>query len=497
MARPRSVNQTQALHLKGVTTGPLFVSEWTLEPHQQWVVLGGIASGKSHLAQALCSYSGGLRVEWLSLEQQQALYERELARDETDYTDIPDPGTSVANLLSEVSNDAQQCTALAEQLGLGALLQRGYRLLSTGECRRVMLARALLQAPDLLCLEEPFEGLDQATTVHIKHVLAHYAQAGQRMVLLLSQRQDIPDWTTHWALLAAGQLATAGPVAEVQQHPSWQAWAAPSSDQSITLPPRQSKFQLPQWPDDEPLVELKNGQVTYGDRTQFSGLDWSLWPGQHTQLLGPNGCGKSTLLKLVTGDHPQCYSNDLSVLGYRRGQGESIWDIKKHLGIMSGDLVRDYRVSGNVITAVISGLTDSIGLYQTTGAHERDLAMQWLSIMGLSEQALKPLRSLSSGEQRLVLLARALIKQPPLLVLDEPTSGLDDWHRFRFLRMVEQLLASGPTTLLWVSHRADEQLAVLKHQLIFTPADEGWQIQSLDLTSAEQMTRYTSAPHQS
>jgi molybdate transport system ATP-binding protein len=340
----------------------------------------------------------------------------------------------------------------------------------------LMLARALLAKPNLLCLEEPYEGLDRAATAQIAQVLAHYAAAGQRMVLMLSQQQDIPEWATHWALLEAGLMAVANQAEVVQQHPLWHAWRNPKPKPPMSLPPRQSKYQLPDWPADQPLMALRNGEVVYGDRVQFSGLDWSLWPGQHTQLIGPNGCGKSTLLKLVTGDHPQCYSNDLSVVGYRRGQGESIWDIKKHIGFMSGDLIRDYRVAGNVLTAVISGLTDSIGLYQPTGAHERQLALDWLDCMGLAEQALRPLRSLSTGEQRLVLLARALIKQPPLLVLDEPTSGLDDWHRFHFLNMVAQLLEGGPTTLLWVSHRADEQLSLLKRQLVFTPGEGHWNI---------------------
>lgn len=482
MARPRALKPAATITIKGVTTGPLYVAEWVLKPNEHWVVLGGIASGKSHLAQTLCGHqSASFSCVWLSLEQQQALYERELARDETDMTDVPDPGTSVANLLAEVCQHPMQCTELAHKLGLSELLQRGYRLLSTGEARRVMLARALLQQPDILCLEEPYEGLDHNTTVQIAEVLAHCAAAGQRLVLLLSQQQDMPTWVTHLALLDAGQMVIADRIDRVQQHPLWQAWVAPQAQLDLTLPPRQSKFQLPDWPVDQPLVHLRNGRVVYGEQVQFSGFDWSLWPAQHTQLVGPNGCGKSTLLKLITGDHPQCYSNDLSVFGYQRGHGESIWDIKKHLGLMSGDMIRDYRVTGNVLTAVISGLTDSIGLYQPTGLHERQLALAWLDCMGLADQSHRSLRSLSTGEQRLVLLARALIKQPPLLILDEPTSGLDDWHRFQFLNRVAQLLNNGPTTLLWVSHRADEQLSVLRQQLVFTPIERGWEINLRDL----------------
>ncbi len=416
------------------------------------------------------------RVHWLSLEQQQALYERELERDETDLTDVPDQGTPVRALLAEIDPDPEAVAATARLLGLTGLLERGYRLLSSGEGRRVMLGRALLEQPDLLLLEEPFEGLDAGAHAELARALGELAATGWRLVLLVGQRQDIADWATHIALLDHGRLALTGLAEDIRNHPDWQAATELMQAPAPELPPRQSEFQLSHWPPEEPLVRLLNGRVAYGDTLQFEGFDWALYPGEHTQIMGPNGCGKSTLLKLVTGDHPQCYANDLTVFGYRRGSGESIWDIKKHLGYVSTDLQRDYRVAGNVVTAVISGLTDSIGLYQATGQKELDLALQWLDCVGLADKARQPLRGLSSGEQRLVLIARALIKQPPLLILDEPTLGLDDLNRFRVLAVVERLLRDGPTTLLFVSHRQDEQLALIRRHLVFQPAKLGWQI---------------------
>ena len=473
------------IHLDNLRVGPLSIPEWVLAPGEHWAVLGGTGSGKSLLARALCGETTpdaghlvGLpeRVHWLSLEQQQLLYERELYRDETDLTDVPDQGTPVRELLAEVDADPAAIQSAARLLGLSALLDRGYRLLSSGEGRRVMLGRALLEQPDLLLLEEPFDGLDVESHAELTRALGQLAESGLRLVLLVGQRQDIPGWVTHIALLDHGRLALAGPAAEITAHPDWQAATDLIQAPAPVLPPRQSEFQLRNWPAEAPLVRLVNGRVAYGDTVQFEGFDWALMPGEHTQIVGPNGCGKSTLLKLINGDHPQCYANDLTVFGYRRGSGESIWDIKKHLGYVSTDLQRDYRVSGNVVTAVISGLTDSIGLYQATGHDELALARQWLDCVGLADKATRPLRSLSSGEQRLVLIARALIKQPPLLILDEPTLGLDDVNRFRVLAVVERLLREGPTTLLFVSHRQDEQLALIKRQLVFEAAPVGWEI---------------------
>lgn len=463
--------------------GPaLHLTDWSLEPGERWVVLGGNGSGKSTLARLLCDEmqpaSGRLRdrpkrVHWLSLENQQALYERELYRDETDLTDHIDPGTPVRALMEEIIPWSDRHDELVSSLGMSGLLDRGYRLLSSGEGRKVMLARAVLEQPDLLLLDEPYEGLDPKARHDLEQALGLLAEQGQWLMLLINQRQDIPAWASHLALLDRGRLVLNGVADEVQAHPDWQAALAFTRADALTLPPRQSDFQLPDWPADQPLVDLQNGKVEYATGVQFEGLNWQLMPGEHTQIIGPNGCGKSTLLSLVSGDHPQCYANHLTVFGYRRGRGETIWDIKKHLGLVSGALHRDYRVAGNVITAVVSGLTDSIGVYTNTGAEEAHLAHQWLELLGLDHRAGDAFRSLSTGEQRLVLIARALIKQPPLLILDEPTQGLDDVNRFRVLAAMERILDTGPTTLLFVSHREDEHPALIKNRLTFEQSDTG------------------------
>lgn len=474
--------RSSEIQLTEVQAASLDISRWSLSAAETWTVLGGNGSGKSSLARLLAGelpvQSGqvvGLpeRVQWVSLERQQALYERELARDETDITDIPDMGTTVRELLIEMAPWGAAHEQLVALLHMADILDRGYRLLSSGEGRRVMLARALLAEPDLLILDEPFEGLDVSAHAEFTTALGRLVAGGLRLLLLVGHGQDIPNWTSHVGLLDHGRLAVAGPAEEIRQHPDWRLAIELVQSTAPELPPRQSEFQLPLWPSDQPLVSLKQGRVAYGDMVQFAGVDWAFMPGEHTQILGPNGCGKSTLLKLVTGDHPQCYANDLMVFGHRRGSGESIWDIKKHIGYVSNDLHRDYRVAGNVLTAVISGLTDSIGVYQSTGEHEVRLAQQWLELVGLGHRARTALRDLSTGEQRLVLIARALIKQPPLLILDEPTQGLDDLNRFRVLAVVERILRDGPTTLLFVSHRTDERLALIERQLEFLPAPEG------------------------
>jgi molybdate transport system ATP-binding protein len=211
-------------------------------------------------------------------------------------------------------------------------------------------------------------------------------------------------------------------------------------------------------------------RVQYGDSVQFENFDWELKPGEHTIIAGPNGAGKSTLLQLLSGDHPQCYSNDLQIFDFQRGSGESIWEIKKHIGIISASLHRDYRAPGNALTTVVSGFYDSIGLYHHATEAQRQLALQWLEVMDLRDQASTYFRQLSWGHQRLVLIARGLIKQPSLLILDEPTQGLDDLNRHLVLAFIEKLAALQRTTLLFVSHRHDERLDLFKNQIDFTPS---------------------------
>jgi molybdate transport system ATP-binding protein len=452
---------------------------WDIGTQQSWAILGTNACGKSTLGRLIagdiCANQGEFtssltRVVWLSLESQQELYERELYRDDTDFLDHLDEGTSVESLLCEITPWSSNTSELCETLKLSKLLKRGYRALSTGEGRRVMLARALLSNPECLILDEPFEGLDASSRDDLHRVINNLIEQNHQLILLVNQHADICDGFKNVALMDKGKFLFQG-AKPVNLEEQWHHLMHLSSE-SIALPERQSDYQLPNWPDQQPLVELKDGFVQYDETFQFQNLNWQLKVGCHTQVAGPNGCGKSTLLGLITGDHPQCYRNDLSVLGYQRGQGESIWQIKKHLGYVSGALHRDYRVSGNVLTAVVSGLTDSIGVYQAVGETEKDLAMHWLSLVGLEQKWNLPLKELSMGEQRLVLIARALIKQPPLIILDEPTQGLDDFNRFYVLTIVEKILAEGPTTLLFVSHRQDETLSCIKTRLDFQNCDD-------------------------
>ena len=195
------------------------------------------------------------------------------------------------------------------------------------------------------------------------------------------------------------------------------------------------------------------------------GVSLKIKPGEVHALMGPNGSGKTCLLNLITGDHPQSYSNDIFVFGYQRGSGESIWDIKQYIGYVSTSLLWEYRVSINLINVVISGFYDSIGLYHEASAGEKRIALQWLQLLGLEGRADQPFNRLSYGEQRLLLIARAMVKHPPLLILDEPCLGLDDINRQLVLALIEKICLGSESTVLYVNHHAEDKIEGIKYHL--------------------------------
>lgn len=414
------------------------------------LVTGPNGSGKSTAARALAARVAGARL--LSAESQQAFYEAQLAADEANFQQGADTSSRVRDLLGA----AGLTHPLSAAFRLEALWERRYRQLSTGEARKVLLLQAVLAAPSLLILDDPFDGLDRAACAELAPAIAAVAE---RLPVLVvgavtpSAERAFPfpiEAVRQVVVIAERRVAFRGPPA---------AFLARAGDGSPPRPP--PPVELGSWfapiAPGTSLVELRQGCVRYGEQIVFQNLDFSVRAGQHTLVEGPNGSGKSTLLEMITGDHPQAYSNDLHLFGRRRGSGETVWDIKKNVGLVSARLHRDYRVGGSLEEVLLSGLYDSIGLYQAPEPSHRARARAWLEWLDLGAGPRDAFRELSYGQQRLVLIARAAIKVPPLVVMDEPTSGLDADNRLRVLDLVASLCTQQKSTVLMVTHRADER----------------------------------------
>ena len=223
--------------------------------------------------------------------------------------------------------------------------------------------------------------------------------------------------------------------------------------------------------EDEILVEMNNVNVGWGDNHVLIDLNWKLKKGEHWLVRGPNGSGKTTFLELITGDNMQVYCNDVRLFGQKRGSGESIWDIKKKLGIVSYRLHVEYRMVGgtNLRNLIISGFRDSIGLYGAPTGIEIAIADKWLALGGFAGRERELFRDLSYGEQRAMLILRSVVKCPPILILDEPCHGLDEEYRSKILHLLELIAEKQTTTMIHVTHDPSERLSCEHHVLELCP----------------------------
>ena len=336
-------------------------------------------------------------------------------------------------------------------LDVRRLLAKPIVLLSSGELRKFQLVKSLLCKPSLLIVDNPYIGLDDnARRVLTKLFEQLSTTLGIQIVLQLSRLNDIPPFITHVVTVAHKQV-----VSKQTRAHYLQSLCVGGCEGVITPQKRADILALPHTADsyDAPEVVRLNGvSIRYGSRTILKSLHWVVERGDRWALSGENGAGKSTLLSLVCADNPQSYACDISLFGKKRGTGESIWQIKRHIGYVSPEMHRSYQKNVPTIDIVASGLHDSIGLYVKVPEAHRAICRFWLDVFGIVQHEQTPFLQLSSGEQRLALLARAFVKDPELLILDEPLHGLDTYNRQLVKSVISAFLARPGKTLIMVTH---------------------------------------------
>ncbi len=395
----------------------------------------------------------------LTFRAQQELFEEEIRNDDSDFQNRTDPGTLVREFLP----DHEAHAGLLQTFNMAHCLDLGYRQLSSGQARKLLLLNELTGGTTTLVLQNPYDGLDEQSCRELNNALMHLPSHGIEVLISVNTLCDIPKWTSHLAIIENGRLVCTG--RQYQVLPKIAGILVAGRANHHTINPLFLQSTEGYKDQSEELVFLRNGFAGYAEKQLFSGLNLLIKTGDHTLVTGPNGCGKSTLLDIITGDNPKCYANELRIFGQNRGTGESIWEIKKHMGIVSPALHREHRIPNSALQVVLSGLYDSIGLYQKATSTEIKTARQWLAWINLTAQADVSFRRLSFADQRLVLIARALIKRPKLLILDEPTQGLDDDNRNALLNLLEQIAARNFSTILFVSHRKDEHRSFFRLQI--------------------------------
>ena len=307
--------------------------------------------------------------------------------------------------------------------------------LSSGELRKYQLRRALQSGPEILVIDNPYIGLDPQARKVLTRQLTELA-ATTTLVLVLSRVAEIPPFITHVIPVADGEAGEKLPR---------EAWL------DAVLPPA--------------VIRMRGVTIRYGERVILDSLDWTVRQGEHWALTGANGSGKSTLLSLICADNPMAYACDIELFGRPRGSGETIWDIKRNIGFVSPELHRAFQVDASALDIVTSGLFDTEGLYRHPSAEQYACARRWMGEFGIAGLAERPFLQLSSGEQRLCLVARAFVKDPPLYVLDEPLHGLDDAQRLHVKALLDRFCGAPGKTLLMVTHYPEEYPSCIDHSL--------------------------------
>jgi molybdate transport system ATP-binding protein len=450
---------------------------WKIEPGHHWAVIGPNGAGKTTLVGALTGrvpvvggkihWPGALlkkdAIGYVSWEGQRRVVLRDADLDE-------------ARFFSKQPQDALRVRDLFPRppaldgidAPLAPLWDRCLRSLSIGERLLVFLVHAIRKRPRLLVLDEPFTGLDAPNRRWLRQVLENRMADHTQLILVTHRTEEILPGVTHVLGVKDGRVCCCGFRSEVLGDAVLKnLYGRPAHRFPARRRPRAPVGRSEAW------IEMRRVYVRYGRRVVLRDVDWKICEGQHWAVVGANGSGKSTLMQLIAGDHPQAYANEIYWLGRRRGSGETIWQIKRDIGVVSAEFQLYYHRPIRVLAVVRSGFFDTVGLYHQANARQRKTAAYWMRQLRLESLADRPFDTLSAGEQRSVLLARALVKAPRLLILDEPCQGLDRTARTRFLAILDRVGQNQTAQLLYVTHLPGELPACITHRLRLVPTAQG------------------------
>lgn len=387
--------------------------------------------------------------------------------------DIDENTPTVGKLLEDsfliCGEDTAERRAMLEHLydifNLRYLFDKYIILLSSGELRKFQMAKALMGDPRVLIMDNPFIGLDKETRQQLRELLEQLSkERALQIILVLSKDDDIPHFITHVVEVREMQVM---PKVSKEEYLAGRAENC-SEKYHLDEQLRQEIIDMPYNGNDyntHEVVRMNGVSIRYGQRTILDTLDWTVLNGERWALSGQNGAGKSTLLSLVCADNPQSYACDITLFDHKRGTGETIWDIKKHIGYVSPEMHRAYNRDMPAIRIVASGLKDSVGLYVKPSGNDYDICRKWMRIFGIEHLADCTFLKLSSGEQRLVLLARAFVKDPELLILDEPLHGLDSKNGEMVKDIIDAFCARKNKTLIMVTHYQENLPKCITHSI--------------------------------
>lgn len=449
-------------------------ANFSINSGDQLLVVGASGCGKSSLAKALAGqlyYRGNIKInagndltttgvtlvpQFFYFKDNRGLsdfyYQQRYNSQDNEST------AKVGDELATLTN-REQVEHLLEILNLRHRINTPLIQLSSGERKKIQLIKALANPTPIIILDTPYIGLDLPAVTNLNRYLQQLAASGISLIII-ADYCECPDFISKILQIDQRQIRV---IQRSEYHST-------TDDEtyvrvSINKPP---EFYADLIGEYQTLVQFNDVTIRYGEKIILDNISWQIKPGDKWQLSGVNGAGKSTLLSLITGDNPQAYANQIYLFDRRRGSGETIWEIKRNIGYISPELHWNFAQNLSCLNVIISGFFDTPGLYSRANNQQIELAQQWLTGLGLGESSNRQFFQLSTGLQRMILLIRAIIKNPPLLIFDEPCQGLDDFHTRQFLALVDELFADSRHAIIYVSHRSDQIPKCIKQRATLT-----------------------------
>jgi molybdate transport system ATP-binding protein len=417
-----------------------------IQPRQLWAFVGDSDSGHSATVNSI----QGKSVENVSLKHQF----RNLSNTRDFYyqqrfnsSDSEDALTVQQHLGSISGNDGiWNIKKVISTFHLEQLLHEQIIKLSNGETKRLLIASALIKNPEIITLDHPLTGLDTKTRKELSDMLLQIAASGT-MVIMATNPTEIPDAITHVAVMQYDNVIFNGEKSKYD--PSHYNFGQTLQIDQTAL---KDLISFSIFKSYSSIIKMTNVNVEYDGRKILHNINWHVKQGERWALTGPNGAGKSTLLSLVNGDNPQAYANDIILFDRKRGSGESIWDIKKQTGFVSPELYQYFPTDSSCLHVIESGFYDTVGLFRPTDPEKEAVCIRWMKLMNIEKFAHSLFSVVPSSAQRLCLLARAIVKNPTLLILDEPTQGLDLSQQQFFTHLIDEICSQSDVTVVYVSH---------------------------------------------
>ncbi len=457
--------------------------DWAIQPGEHWVISGSRATGKSLLAQVVANkrrLESGYRTypflnDDLPFEQRRAAVRLVTFMDEARISVGRDQGhyyqqrfnafdrdghPTVRQYLAAGGENLVEHGELFDLFGIVDLLDLEKIKLSSGQTRKVLLARELLGSPRLLVIDNPYVGLDPTARRIVNDLLDTLVERLGLTLVLAGHYTALPTCITHRLHIYDQGRVAQGNISEMDRIRT----EKPVRDEALMTIQQLWRKAKESFDTFTEVIRFENVSIKYGDRHVFSKLDWQVKQGEKWRVFGPNGSGKSTILSLIYADNPQAYAFKVYLFGERRGKGSSIWDVKRRIGFTSPEFHTYFREPLTAEQVVLSGLTDTFSPPKQADKAELEMVDALFAYFYLGAERDRIFTKLSSGTQRLVLLLRALVKAPPVLLLDEPFQGLDKEDIGRAQILLNTVLGA-KHTLLFVSHYREESPRCVNREL--------------------------------